>query len=150
MEEQPKPKTKIPLLYEEVSSKILDSYDATLRLAQEFPGFSEETITTAFVIEITERGLPVEREVEVNYVYKGHVIGSGRVDLVINHEIPVEIKMGKKITQDDENQTTTYARALKKPVAWTLNFGAGKVSRKRFYDGRFAPPKPTEVKSAEE
>lgn len=139
MDEQTKSKAKISLLYEDISAKILDTYDEILRLAQEFPGYSEQTITEAFVIGIKERGLPVEREVEIKYVYKGHVIGNGRVDLLINHEIPVEIKMAKKISKDDENQTITYARALKKPVAWTLNFGAGKVSRKRFYDGRFAP-----------
>ena len=56
------------------------------------PGLLESVCEEAFCYELELRGLQIERQKEVDVVYKGKVIKGQRLDLVVNGEVVVEIK----------------------------------------------------------
>ncbi|MFK7810312.1 MAG: GxxExxY protein, partial [Saprospiraceae bacterium] len=55
-------------------------------------GFQEAIYQRAFAIEMTSRGISYSREHEMQISYKGHHIGTRRVDFFVEDLIMVEIK----------------------------------------------------------
>ena len=56
------------------------------------PGLLEATYEKALCIELAEGGLAYTRQVPVPVLYKGHLIGEHRPDLVVCDRVLVEIK----------------------------------------------------------
>ncbi len=134
-----KRKKHIPLLHEKITGAILDAYAQVYALYRERQGYSEENFRGAMVIELRERGFEVETEVEVQRTYRGQVIGSSRVDLVVAHQVAVELKKCKQLRDSDASQLMTYLRDLQMAVGLVLKFGGTKPEFRRVFEPRFAP-----------
>ena len=55
-------------------------------------GYLESVYKKALLIELRKAGLKVEEEVEMPVIYKGHVIGDFRADIVVERCIIIELK----------------------------------------------------------
>ncbi|MEM9882587.1 MAG: GxxExxY protein [Planctomycetota bacterium] len=56
------------------------------------PGFLESTYHSALLIELDLREIPFRSEVPVELDYKGHKVGQGRIDLLVDERLVVELK----------------------------------------------------------
>ncbi|MCP4688510.1 MAG: GxxExxY protein [Desulfobacterales bacterium] len=56
------------------------------------PGLLESIYEEALCVEFGLRGIDFERQVEVDVVYKKHVIKGQRLDLLVSDQVVVELK----------------------------------------------------------
>ena len=85
------------------------------------PGLLESTYTEAFVVELARQGIAYEREVSVQIEYEGRPIKRGRLDLVIEKQVIVELKTVSQLHSIHSSQMLTYLRATGYPVGIILN-----------------------------
>ncbi len=56
------------------------------------PGYDEMVYENALCIELEMRGIPFTRQLVTLVEYKGHVVGEGRLDLLVGEQLIVELK----------------------------------------------------------
>jgi GxxExxY protein len=95
------------------------------------PGYEEAYYQKALIIELTAAGLDVRREVGFDVYYTGQMLGTKRVDLVVE-DCLVELKAKKSLEEIDAAQVVSYLKASGYPVGLLINFGDVKVQTKRF------------------
>ena len=87
------------------------------------PGLLESAYEECMHIELSERGLQVERQRELPIFYKGRRLNAGyRIDLLVNEEVIVELKSVQKIEPIHEAQLLTYLKLAEKRYGLLLNF----------------------------
>ncbi len=94
------------------------------------PGLLECIYEEALCHELKLRGIPFERQKEVDVVYKGNVIKGQRLDLLVNNEVVVEIKSVRNLEDLFTAQVLSYLKGTGLKRALLVNFG-----RKRLVDG---------------
>ena len=91
-------------------------------------GFLEAVYQEALAIEFGLRGIPFEREKEIEVVFKGVILKTGyRADFLCYGEIPVETKAIQALTGNDEAQIINYLKGTKTHRGLLLNFGAPRL-----------------------
>jgi GxxExxY protein len=111
-------------------------YDGALRWASEAvlaafyrvynelgTGFLESVYEAALAIVLGSMGLHVERQAPVSVHFRGSVIGSFRIDLLVESAIAVELKASRMLDRAHEAQLLNYLRASELEVGLLLNFG---------------------------
>lgn len=88
------------------------------------PGLFESTYEEALCIELTDAKLPFTRQIRVPVLYKGHIIGEHRPDLVVSDRVLVEIKSVEVLHAVHRAQTLAYMRVLHLPVGLLMNFNS--------------------------
>lgn len=89
------------------------------------PGLLESVYEEALVFELLQRGLKVERQIEVPILYKGQELKTAlRLDLLIENAIIVELKSVEEMKPVFAKQLLTYLRLLNKRVGLLVNFSA--------------------------
>ena len=89
------------------------------------PGLLESVYEEALVFELNQRGLKVERQVEVPILYKGNELKTPlRLDLLIENTIIVELKSVEEMKPVFAKQLLTYLRLLDKHLGLLVNFSA--------------------------
>ena len=92
------------------------------------PGLLESVYEEALVFELLQRGLKVERQVEVPILYKGQELKTAlRLDLLIENTIIVELKSVEEMKPVFAKQLLTYLRLLNKRVGLLVNFSSGDI-----------------------
>ena len=92
------------------------------------PGLLESVYEEALVFELLQRGLKVERQVEVPILYKGQKLKTAlRLDLLIENTIIVELKSVEEMKPVFAKQLLTYLRLLNKRVGLLVNFSSGDI-----------------------
>jgi GxxExxY protein len=86
-------------------------------------GFLESLYVTALERELKRRGHSVARELAVNITYRGSIIGSQRLDLVIDDTLVVETKSTFDLHKVAVRQVYNYLRATNLEVGLLLHFG---------------------------
>ena len=87
------------------------------------PGLLESVYEEALVFELLQRGLKVERQIEVPILYKGQELKTAlRLDLLIENTIIVELKSVEEMKPVFAKQLLTYLRLLNKRVGLLVNF----------------------------
>ena len=87
------------------------------------PGLLESVYEACLVHELAERGLVVDRQVELPVRYKNVSIDCDyRVDLIINDQVVVELKAVETVHPIHEAQLMTYLRLSGKKVGLLINF----------------------------
>ena len=71
-------------------------------------GYLESVYKKALLIELREAGLKVEEEVEMPVIYKGHVIGDFRADIVVERCIIIELKAVAQLLPAHAIQLVNY------------------------------------------
>ncbi len=88
------------------------------------PGLLESVYEEALVFELNQRGLHVERQVEVPIQYKGNELKTTlRLDLLIENQVIVELKSVEEIKPVFFKQLKTYLKLTGKALGLLVNFG---------------------------
>jgi GxxExxY protein len=86
------------------------------------PGFIEATYHQALAIELELLNIPFRSEVPVSLDYKGKTIGQGRIDLLVDDHLILELKAVDKPAPQFKRQVLAYLKATNLPVGLVINF----------------------------
>ena len=87
------------------------------------PGLLESTYEECMAFELRQRGLTVERQLELPILYKGSQLEQNyRIDLLINNQVIIELKSVNKIEPIHDAQLLTYLKLANKRYGLLLNF----------------------------
>jgi len=103
-------------------------------------GFQEVIYQRALSIEMNLQNISHEREKEMPLQYKGHDIGTRRVDFFVEEMIMVEIKAVINLEDVHLAQAMNYVEAYKMEVGLLLNFGAKSLQFKRVHNNKISAP----------
>ncbi len=95
------------------------------------PGFLESVYQAALEKELTLRGIPFQRQIELSVMYKGDLVGVYKADLIIDGKIVIEIKGISKLNASHRAQALHYLAATGLELAILINFGAGSLEYQR-------------------
>jgi iron complex transport system substrate-binding protein len=113
------------LLWEldEVTGSVVDS---ALIIHRELgPGLLESVYEAILAELLTRRGLGVERQKGIRFVFEGITFEEGfRAGLVVEGRVIVEVKSLAKLAPVHSKQLLTYLRLMNLPVGLLINFGA--------------------------
>jgi len=87
------------------------------------PGLLESIYEEALCHELNLQEIEYERQVEIDVVYKDHVIKGQRADLLVAKEVIVELKSVTRLPEVAKAQTLSYLRAANIERALLINFG---------------------------
>jgi GxxExxY protein len=85
-------------------------------------GYLENLYEEALSIELGLRQIPFERQKPVPVNHKGHAIGEGRVDLVLDDELLVELKAVEALAPIHKAQVISYLKATDCHLGLLINF----------------------------
>ena len=86
------------------------------------PGFSQSAYEDALSIELTLRGLGVERQLSIPVVYKGISVSEARIDLVVANALVVEIRAVDELLPLHSSQVVSYLKAGAYQLGLLINF----------------------------
>ena len=86
------------------------------------PGLLESVYESALCLEFKSAELSFVRQVGVPVFYKGELIAEHRPDLVVNHQVIVEVKSVERFNPVFLAQMLTYLRITGLRVGLILNF----------------------------
>jgi len=86
------------------------------------PGFPEAIYEEALCMELQLRQIPFKRQVDVQVRYKGNVVGSGRLDLLVGDSVIVELKAVEALASIHVAQLLSYLRATGYQLGMLFNF----------------------------
>ena len=95
------------------------------------PGFLESIYKNALLHELRLRGLSPKTELEVQVVYRDRIVGTHRLDIVIEDRVIVELKAVSGLVQIHIAQTLSYMKAIGSEVGLVINFGEDSLVWKR-------------------
>jgi len=70
------------------------------------PGFLEYVYEEATCIELAKNRIPYERQVKTTVTYDGKVIGEGRIDLLIDKQLILELKAVESTSLDPSHASS--------------------------------------------
>ena len=126
------------LLYGDLTSTILGCYHRVFFNCSSH-GLSEESLTKALMIELKKAGLRYREQVPVNHRYEEHKIGTGRIDLLVEGKVVLELKTLDTLHRNDQARLQAYLRDGGYAVGLLLNFGSEGPQFKRVFDPTHAP-----------
>jgi|GEM_PF-158175 len=86
------------------------------------PGFLESVYEQAMSVELGLLGIAFERQVPVAVTYKGHSIGEGRLDLLVDGKLVVELKAVDQFAPIHTAQVMSYLKATGHRLGLLINF----------------------------
>ena len=99
-------------------------------------GFQEVIYQRALEIEFPYHNLAFEREKEMSIFYRGHEIGTRRVDFFVEKIIMVELKAVIQLEDAHLAQAMNYLEAYKMEIGLLINFGAKSLQFKRVHNNK--------------
>lgn len=113
----------------EISKIIVDSAIEVHRVLGG-PGLLESVYEESMVFELVQRGLSLERQVNVPLLYKGNSLATPlRLDLLVARKVIVECKSMITYNPIFESQVLTYLRLTGLKLGLVVNFGESFVSK---------------------
>jgi GxxExxY protein len=86
------------------------------------PGFLECVYEEATCIELAKNHIPFERQVKTAVTYDGKVIGEGRIDLLIDKKLILELKAVESLAPIHHMQALAYLRMTALELALLASF----------------------------
>jgi GxxExxY protein len=78
---------------------------------------------------MTTRGIRFERQKRVEIIYKGVVVGVGRIDFLVGGKLVVEVKSVEPLLPIHRLQTLSYMRIVGQPLGLLINFNVALLKR---------------------
>jgi GxxExxY protein len=103
-------------------------------------GFQEVVYQRALAIELGLRNIEFKREFNMALDYKGHDIGTRRVDFLVEDNIMVEIKAIIDLEDVHLAQAMNYVEAYNLEIGLLINFGAKSLQFKRVHNNKVSEP----------
>lgn len=120
---------KHDLPHSEITEKIIQcGFEVYKTLG---PGFDENTYKKSLVLEMGEVGMTHDVERMVKVFYKNHIVNEYKLDILVEHNVLVDVLCEREITNVDIKRMKSYLHATKLDVGLILNFGAGSLEIKR-------------------
>ena len=92
------------------------------------PGLLESVYEEALAWELIDRGLHVQRQLEVPIRYKDRQLAAPlKLDLLVNGKVIIEVKAVALYNKIFEAQALTYLRLMDLRLALVINFGEVRV-----------------------
>ncbi len=86
------------------------------------PGFIEHTYAKALSIELNEQQIKHKTESPITLNYKGHLVGEGRLDFLIEDKLVLELKSVEKLHAIHHAQVISYLKATQLQLGLLINF----------------------------
>ena len=86
------------------------------------PGYLENIYEEALAIELDSRDIKYQRQHEINIQYKNNNIGNGRLDLLIENKLVVELKTVDSLLPIHKAQVIYYLKATNLQLGLLINF----------------------------
>ena len=87
------------------------------------PGLLESVYEIALAHQLQQRGLFVQRQAPIAFVYQGHRFDEGfRADLIVEKKVIIELKCVEKLNNSHKKQLLTYLRLTNIRLGYLLNF----------------------------
>jgi GxxExxY protein len=86
------------------------------------PGFHESVYENALCIELDLAAIPFERQRDLAVQYKGHEVGTGRIDILVDGGLIVELKAVDNLTSVHSAQVISYLKVSGCRLALLMNF----------------------------
>jgi GxxExxY protein len=86
------------------------------------PGYLEKTYQKALEIELALRGVPFTPQHPVALAYKGHDVGEGLLDLLVDNALVVELKAVDTLAAIHKAQVISYLKATGLHLGLLINF----------------------------
>lgn len=114
------------IIHEQLSEAIIGS---CIEVHEQLgAGLLESAYEQCLCHELTLRGIPFRRQVELPVVYKGIRLDCGyRIDLIVDEKIVLEIKAIEKLLPVHEAQLLTYLRLTGLRVGLLINFNSAVI-----------------------
>lgn len=97
--------------------------DAALEVHRELgPGYDELIYENALAVELELRRIPFNRQKTIKVFYKGVEVGEGRLDLLLDDELVVELKAVDELNPRHLAQVISYLKATELPLGLLVNF----------------------------
>ncbi len=117
------------VLYADLSYKLMAAvFEVHNQLG---PGFTENIYEEALAVELSERGIPFERQKSIQIFYKNNSVGNYRLDFVIYNLIILAIKAVSEILDIFKQQVLSYLAASGFRLSILVNFGGQRVQSVR-------------------
>lgn len=117
------------LSHESLTGQILE---AAFEVSNELgAGFVESVYEHALFIALKDKGIHAESQVPIRVHFREQIVGAFQADLLVEHEVILELKAAKALLPEHVAQTLNYLRATGKPVALLINFGVPKLEWRR-------------------
>ena len=92
------------------------------------PGLLESVYEEALCYEFEQRGLKVERQLQVPVRYKGKVLKTElRLDVLVEDKVIVELKSVEEMKNVFAKQLLTYLRLMDKKIGLLVNFNTDNI-----------------------
>ena len=92
------------------------------------PGLLESVYEEALCFELEQRGLKVERQIQVPINYKGNVLKTElRLDVLVEEKVIVELKSVEEMKKVFAKQLLTYLRLMDKKIGLLVNFNTDNI-----------------------
>lgn len=87
------------------------------------PGLLESAYEAALAYELSQAGIPFQKQIDLPLDYKGVKLDCGyRLDFIIANELIVELKAVQEILSVHKAQLLTYLKLNHKPLGLLVNF----------------------------
>jgi GxxExxY protein len=86
------------------------------------PGHLESAYRDALCYELELRGISARREVPYDLTYKGRKVGTGRLDLLVDGKLILELKACDGLSAVHTAQAISYLRCMNLPLTLLINF----------------------------
>ncbi|HSQ42727.1 MAG TPA: GxxExxY protein [Fibrobacteraceae bacterium] len=86
------------------------------------PGFLESVYEDALCIELNLQGIRFERQKSISVVYKGFPVGEGRLDLLVENRLIVELKAVEEFHPVHKAQVISYLKSTNLKLGLLINF----------------------------
>ncbi|HEY8293277.1 MAG TPA: GxxExxY protein [Thermomicrobiales bacterium] len=86
------------------------------------PGFLESVYEEAVCVELELRKIPFVRQLDIAVAYKGHAVGAGRIDILVDHAVVVELKAVEALAPIHQAQILSYLKSTGYQLGLLINF----------------------------
>lgn len=91
------------------------------------PGHLEAVYARALAIEFDHRGIAYQRECPITLYYRDQVVGTGRLDFLVEAKVVVELKSIEAVGPVQRAQMLTYLRITRHKLGIILNFNVARL-----------------------
>ncbi len=116
------------------------------------PGYLEKIYEDCLYMELSDRGLTVNRQYPIKFIYNGRPIPSEfRLDMVVENTVLIELKATQTMHPVFEAQMYSYLQSSELPVGFLVNFNTPliKDGMKRFISKKLRASGPPRLNSNE-
>jgi GxxExxY protein len=108
---------------EETESLATAVIGAAIEVHRELgPGIPENAYRASLSHELDLRRIPHQCEVPIPILYKGKLVGEGRLDIFVAEKLVLELKAVEALLPLHRSQLLTYLQVLKLPLGLLINF----------------------------